>query len=422
MRTAFLAAGWLATRWLVISLLLGRDAWVNGDVGYFASSLDQAGVQGLAHTLVEYPLPAVAVLAVPRLLAEATGQSYQHALIAMAVLTDLGFAGLLRWGSGPRWLLPSLTWLLAVPLVGATAYARFDLLPGVLVGAAVLLLATRPRVALGAAAVATGVKLWPALLLPGLLAAVRRPRASLAVLLGVGVVLADVTVVLAGWGRLVTPLTYQVDRGLQIESVAATPAMLLWWRDPTTWPVGYAASKAYEVSGPGVPLLLAATTVAVAVLGAALAGAWWWAWRRARPLSPDTAVWLSLAAVTGFMVTGKVLSPQYLLWLLPAAAAGLAVTTRTRARLVAWTGLLLVATLLTQLVFPTWYAALTLRQGHVGLTVALLALRNLLMLVLLAVAARETVRGLRHDGRPAREAPRGEAPEPARPVGGSPLP
>ena len=174
---------------------------------------------------MEYPLPAVGALAVPWLLAALTGIGFAHLLAATAVLTDLGFLVLLRTCSGRRWGLPCLAWVLGVPLLGATAYARFDLLPGVLAGVALLLLARWPGPALAAAAVATAVKLWPVLLLPALLAGVRRPRDGFVLLAGLGAGLAALVVLLAGWGRLLSPLTYQSDRGLQIESVAATPAI-----------------------------------------------------------------------------------------------------------------------------------------------------------------------------------------------------
>jgi hypothetical protein len=317
--------------------------------------------------------------------------AYGVLLMVAAGLTDLAFTWMLLRAS--RSLLPVLAWLVGVPLLGSTAYARFDLLPGVLCGVAVLAVARHPRASAAVVAVATGVKLWPALVIPPLLAVARPRRAAAGVLVGTGLVLAGASVVLAGWGRLVSPLTYQSDRGLQIESVLATPAMLSWWHDPARWTVGYAPSKSYEVTGPMVDALLATSTLLSVLLAAGLLVGWGWMWRVRDRVSGATALWLALAAVTGFVVSGKVLSPQYLLWLLPVAAGGLAVADSRPLR--AWTAGLLVAAGLTQLVFPTYYGEITLGGDRVWLPVLALALRNGMMVLLLAVAAQAAYRGLR---------------------------
>jgi hypothetical protein len=393
------AVAWLATRALLVWLLLGPQEWVSGDVSYFDASLAALGVSGLSGTLVEYPLPAVGVLALPWLVAQLVEQvagidgAYGVLLMVAAGLTDLAFTVLLaRAGRGA---LPVLAWLLAVPLLGATAYARFDLVPGVLCGVAVLLVARHPRTAAACVAVATGIKLWPALVVPPLLAVARPRRAATIVLAGTGLALAAASVVLGGWGRLVSPLTYQTDRGLQIESVLATPAMLGWWHDPARWVVAYAPSKSYEVSGPMVDVLLGMSTLLSVWLVVGLVVGWGRLWQVRDRVTGRTALWLALAAVLGFMVAGKVLSPQYLLWVLPAAAAGLAVADSRLLR--AWTAGLLLAAGLTQVVFPAYYGEITLRGDRVGLAVGALALRNVVVLVLLVVAAVAAYRGLRAD-------------------------
>jgi hypothetical protein len=366
-----------------VLLLLGPQAWVGGDVSYFDASLALAGDTGLAGTLVEYPLPAVAVVAVPWLLASATGVSYAVLLLLAAALTDLAFTVLVA-RSTPR-LGPPVAWVAAVPLLGSTAYARFDLLPGVLTGAAVLLLASRPRVAGTLVATATAVKLWPVLLAPALVAAGRPRRAVLWAGGVTGGVLLAVSVATAGWGRLLSPLTYQAERGLQIESVAATPVMAGWLLAPGRWTVHYAASKAFEVTGPGVELLLAASTLATVLYVAGLVLASRWLWRARDAVRADTVVWWGLATVTGFVVTGKVLSPQYVLWLLPTAVAGLVVADGRVMRL--WVAGLLVVAALTQVVFPTTYGAVTTGLGAPPwVPVLALALRNAVMLALLVVA------------------------------------
>jgi hypothetical protein len=390
---AALAAGWVVSRAVLVALLAGPQAWVGGDVAYFADALRALGDgAGWDQSLTEYPVPAVAVVAVPWLVATTLGLPYGAVLVLVALATDLAFTVLLVWvarrqGTG---LLPAVVWVVAVPALGATAFARFDLLPGVLAGSALVLVATWPRVAAVCLAVATAVKLWPVVLAPPLLAATAR-RAAVGWYGGVGLALAAVSMLVAGPARLVSPLGYQSGRGLQIESVAATPVMVAWWLEPDRWAIGYAPSRSYEVTGPAVGVWLAATTLATMVYALmVVAGTVVLAslWRRRRTVDPDTMVWCALAAVLGFVVTGKVLSPQYLLWLLPLAAAGLVVADGTPLR--QWTAGLVGAAALTQVVFPFAYGSITTGVGPpVAVPVLALAVRNLLLVLLLVAAVRE---------------------------------
>jgi hypothetical protein len=385
---------WAVTRAFVLWQLQGPHGWVSGDVAYFDASLSRLAEQGPATVLVEYPLPGVALVALPWLLTGAGGnpEAYADMVVAFALVTDIAFGLLLARLAGPTGRRTALlAWLAAVPLLGATAYARFDLVPGILAGAGLLLLGRAPRLAAGAAATATGLKLWPALMLPALAAPTRARRGVLLVVVSVGALLAGVSVGLAGWARLVSPLSWQADRGLQIEAVLATPAMVGWALAPERFSVAYGPFNAFEVTGPGVGLLTAASGLLSVLLVPALGLLWARAWRRGEALGVDDVAWLVLAAVAAFMVTSKVLSPQYLLWLLPAAAAALAVVGPQR-RLRRWTVVLLVATGLTQLVFPVWYAGVVAPQPWSPWVVLVLAVRNLLLVWLLVDAVTEVLR------------------------------
>ena len=380
------ARWWVLTRSAAIVIFILEGARARNDVWYFSRSLGHLHHRGLGHTLVEYPLPAVAVIAVPWLVARAVGlaHAYVPLFAAAALTTDAVFTLLLAKLGVDR--SGVAFWLLGVPLLGAMSYFRFDPLPAVLVGVAVLLLASRPRLAMLCVSVATAVKLWPALAIPPLLAGLRRRWQGAGVVLVAGGVLAGVTVVVAGWARLVSPLTYESDRGLQIESVWATPAMVAWSLASGGRFTTHFRFHSWEVFGPWVHALLTVSSVSLLVLAVALVALWWRLLRHPTPLSGERVVWATLAGVSGFLVVGKVLSPQYLIWLLAIAAAGLAVTGAGSQRLVRWTTVLLVAAGLTQLVFPISYAGLHHHDWHTPYAVPLLVLRNGALLWLLGVA------------------------------------
>jgi hypothetical protein len=341
--------------------------------------------------MVEYPLPAVGVLAVPWVLASALGSTdlYVVLLVLSLLAVDGAFTLLMARRTAPAdgsgatrpalWL-----WLAAAPVLGGVTLARFDLVAGVLAAVAVGLGRSHPRVAAAVLAAAVGIKLWPILLLPMLVAMTVRRREVVATTLAVGSVLAGVSVGVAGWGRLVSPLTYQTDRGLQIESVTATPAMVAWAGRPGRFSIAFSRFNAFEIDGPGTAASVQAaaglTLAAVVVLGLL----WWRALRLPGSLDPEGAVWLGLASVTAAVATSKVLSPQYLLWLLPLAAMGLSMAPTTAVR--RWCIGLLVASALTHLVYPLMYGDLVVATAGTTLAMAALATRNALLLALLAVA------------------------------------
>ena len=368
---------WLVTRGLVVLLYAGPQHWVSGDVAYFADSLRSLTAQGPAGTLREYPVAGVGVLAVPWLAAELFGGTlgtYTWLLLASALLVDAAFTGALHCVQGPGRTGALAVWLLGVPLLGATSVARFDIVPGVLAGAALLLLARRPRLAALAAAVGAAVKLWPALLLPAMAGRREGRGPVLRVAAAVAGFVVAGTVAVAGWGRLVSPFAFQSGRGLQIESVAASPAMVGWVVSPGSYTVSYGPAHAFEVTGPGVPVLVHLSTALTVLVAVGLLVLWWRLWRAGGTV--QAVCWAGLAAVTGFVVSSRVLSPQYLLWLLPMAAAAVAVAGRCRAAQLRWAAGLLVAALLTQLEFPVYYGDLVGHHPGSGWAVAVLAARN----------------------------------------------
>lgn len=281
------------------------------DTYYFWMEYDKyVDVGTLAQVLPEYPTPAAWLLMVVGQVSPDDGWGwYRISFVLFLVLIDAVFTMVLIARTSP---VGVIGWFAFTTTAGHLTLLRLDLLPAALAATGVLLVLlgrpTRagPLVALGAA-----VKLWPAVLVPFLLSRRghwKRPMLAFSV---TGLVAVAVSVALAGWTRLLTPLTWQSGRGLQIEAIAATPAMV--WRlfDGQHF-VQLSLFNAYEVFGPRVSVLISATTVAsVVVLGVFIGLVVVW-WRRGRPL--ESIPPLAIFAVVAFIATSKAFSPQYLLW------------------------------------------------------------------------------------------------------------
>lgn len=372
---------WALVKWVALQTYVWAPNEYS-DTYYYFLQCQVAARDGLAAMVPEYPTPAAALLYLPYLLGAQDYDSYRWGFLCLVVATDALFVLLLvtRASAGAV-----VAWIFLESLSGRLALLRFDVVPAVLAAAGVLLLTQRrPAHAAPLLALGVAVKARPALLLP-LLFGPRdgRRRAGLS-LAAAAAVLVAAAVALGGWPRLLSPLAYQRDRGLQIEAVAATPALLARLHDPA-YEVVWSRWNAFEVSGPLVAPLLRATTVA-SVLGLAALAALFVAWFR-RGARPEAAAHLALTAVALFMITSRALSPQYLLWLAalavvvpglarPADAASQSDATLT----LAWTAVLLA---LTTLVYPLFYDDLL--SGARALPTWLLAARNA---ALVAFAAR----------------------------------
>jgi hypothetical protein len=259
---------------------------------------------------------------------------------------------------------------------------RLDLLPAVLAGGALLAARRWPWITGALTGLGAAVKLWPALLFPSFLAHRPDRRAVTGGFLVVGLGLAFLSLILGGWIRLVSPLTWQSDRGLQIESIWATPLMMARVVQPTEWIVDYSKFQAWEIFGPGVsPLLLLSNlaTVAGLVVIVALNAR---AFRNPQP-TPGAIGLVVLATIAIMTISNKTLSPQYLLWLGgPMAALLILRSTATEPEKSTLRRLpiqLLLLAALTQLVYPLLYDGLLGRDGRAMITISTLVitLRNL---------------------------------------------
>jgi Glycosyltransferase family 87 len=338
--------------------------------------------------LQEYPLPVFLVI-LPQFLLGFLNQVAFVILFAVSMfVVDAVFTGFLWRGDGRRRGDATNLWLWFVPAIGPLAYFRFDLVPAVLAGGAVLAAIRRPAVAGTLTAFGAALKLWPAVMLPTFLIRRGDRREVLAGFFGTAVLVGGLALAVGGVDRTLSPLRWQSARGLQIESIAATPLMLARMVHPVgTWDVRLSKYKAFEIFGPGVHLVSQLTTGLTLLGGLLLVTLWWRAHRTPAP-SAETLGWIFLATALVVTVTNKTLSPQYLLWL-GGPVAALAVRSQANPAVRTFARVLLVTAVATQLVFPVGYNALLKTHSMMPLVTLDLALRNVLLLWLTWYAVRQ---------------------------------
>jgi len=357
---------WLATRTALYwhATVPGRD----GDAGLYQrwyACCFSHGTFPVADPMWQYPPGAGLVFWLPGRLPG----GYVEDFMVLAIGCDLAITVML-WLSARRGgsLAGAWYWVCGVPLLGPVIVGRFDVVP-VALSVAALCVARRASVRGALIGAAAAVKVWPVTLLAGMAPGQQRRGVAAA-----AAVFAAVCAISAS--GTASFLAHQNARGVEIESVAATPFMI--WRQ-AGWPgtVVYRFG-AYQLSGGHAALALDASRLGLVLVVAAVIG-----WRlmiargRAR-WRPEFAADAPLAATLLFLVASPVLSPQYLLWVIGLAAACLA-TGQTTQRPVALA--VLAAAGLTQLIFPIWWDRLVYGSDPVT---AVLAARNVL-LVLAAV-------------------------------------
>jgi uncharacterized membrane protein len=394
----------IAWTWVV------AEEFALGDVPYYWSRISDLAEVGIEMTMREYPTPMVWLFSIPHALSDGSLESFAAWFVAFILLTDLAFCALIAWSRLPGRGWAITVWSVTCMALGPLIWLRFDLVPAVIVGAALVLAVRRPGTAGGLLAVGAGTKLWPGVFFPLLL---NRPGGRSATptwlapsigFVGAGIGLVVASLLSGGWTRLISPLVWQSDRGLQIESIPATVLMTARAIQPDGWDIGISQYQAFEVFGPGVAASLVVAdvlTLVGAVLGVAML---FRHWRRAYADGADWATGAAIAtlAIVGLLiVTNKTLSPQYAIWLAGPVAALVAGhrpgvrPAQGRAPIARWTAFLLATAALTHVVFPVLYDRLNgLADDPVWTpwaTVALVA-RNLVLVVFVADVVRCALR------------------------------
>lgn len=347
-----------------------------------------------------YPLVAL----VPMLAAMVLGpELYGVGWLLVVVVTNAVVLSYLlaRTGPGARFGALRITaawwWIGFMLFLGPVALGRIDVTTVAIAIIALLVAQHRPAVAGAMLALATWIKVWPAVLVAAMVVAIRR-RASAAIsFVATGVVIGLVVLLVGSGVNSLGFISQQSSRGLQIEAPISTVWMWIAFFDPAAASVKYIQSiNTFQVLGSGVDTasavmtpLLVISSAALLALGALVArsGA-----RPAHLLAP-----LSLAIVVGLLVFNKVGSPQFVLWI--AAPVVLGIVSQGR-RFLAPAVLALVIAAVTQIIYPFGYDALLVLQP--GMLVVL-TLRNAALVVLFAMAVRMVWRLRRH---PASSRPR----------------
>ena len=366
----------------MLVILASFESFVVGDVYYYHRKINALFSAGLDRTLYEYPTPVVWILWLPYGASLGNRVGYLVAFIIFMLALDALFTYALWRSAGRRHDTAIDFWLIFVPLIGPLSYLRFDMLPAVLAGGALLAARHKPWVTGALTGLGAAIKLWPALLIGAFMSyrADRRPAGIAFVVVGFG--LALISLIFGGWLRLISPLTWQSDRGLQIESIWATPLMLARAVKPDYWTVDMSRYQAYEIFGSGVEAWVMISNIAT-LFGLALIILLTIRAFRYDGSTPVAIGFVIVAIVAIMTITNKTLSPQYLLWLGGPMAALLAFRPQAlpgeQPAINRMAGQLLILALLTQLVYPLLYDSYLGLQGHAMIIIATIvtAIRNL---------------------------------------------
>lgn len=302
---------------------------------------------------IEYPPLSVPVLIAPIYLGDST-QDFVDGFQWEMLVVDLGIVVLIALGlpGDPKRVVSALgVYTVGVVILSGAVLdpslidtaplilARFDLVPALLVLAAVLA-RDRARSATWSLLLSLGaaVKAFPLLLYPALLRGERRVG-RVAVAGAIPLVLCAVAVVAIG-DEFGSAISYHTDRALQVEALAASPFEIAHLFGSGATPVVGHGGFEVAATGAGFARWL---SVALGVAGYLLVV--WAGWG-----SRVSNLRLVTALLAILVVFSPVLSPQFLLWLLPISACAFGLRAEN--------AVLLLAVLLTQVALQNYDKAI----------------------------------------------------------------
>lgn len=345
----------------------------------WAEGLRTGTIMGITTPFV-YPVLAMVPIGTALILGDAL---YLYTwFLLVTVLDALAFFVLVR-RLRPHRVVAAWWWLGFQLLLGPVALARIDSItvPVAIIG--LLWLGSRPFWGTTLLVLATWVKIWPAAALAALFVVWPQRWRMLLLAAGISVAIVGLAVVLGSGANVLSFVTAQTSRGIQIEApVAGIWMWLTALRVPGSSLYYDTEILTFQVAGPGVAVVSAFMTPLMAVMAAVvlLLGV-----RATRSGAAFVTVFspLVLALTTTLIAFNKVGSPQFISWLAAPVILGL-VWHGAGWRTPAVLALMLAA--LTQIIYPYLYDGMLVADPAL---VLVLSVRNLLEFVLLGWAVRE---------------------------------
>lgn len=264
-------------------------------------------------TVWVYPILAI----VPMIVAAALGPDlYASTWLSLVMLANaIVFAVILTMGRRFGVSHAGWWWLGFLVALGPVALGRIDSITVPLALLGMLLVVTRPMLGGVLLTIAAWTKAWPAALVAAAIITLRdRGRVVVGAAATTAIVLV-VTLALGAGANVFSFITQQTGRGLQIESVIATP----WMWDAT---LGAGHSRVYydtailtfQLRGDGVQGVAAVATPLLALAALLLLALGVLATRRGRTTG-EVLPPLVLALTLAMIIFNKVGSPQFATWL-----------------------------------------------------------------------------------------------------------
>ncbi len=397
-RLATVVGGSAITLWLVFGAVHLWLGYLNlygpglpmGDVTYVYLFWVERGLLGGEWVGIDtswvYPLLAL----VPMLAAYLFGSALYGSmwLTIVMMLNAVALVAIIGVQERARHARIAWWWMLFLVLLGPITLGRIDAITVPVALVAVMVIARHPKWGGALLAIGAWIKVWPAGVLLAALIALRERGAVVAAAVGTSMVVVAAGLALGGASALLTPITEQTGRGLQVEAPIST--VWLWAAAAGEWGARVYYDQGiltWQVDGDGTTQAAALMTPLLALVVAVIAALGLIAVRRG---VDDVVLFpvLALALVMALITVNKVGSPQFATWIAVPVVLGLAwqrwggVSFRVPAALA------LMIAALTQVVYPVLYGNLLALET--GMLVVLTA-RNLLYVVLLGWAVTRLV-------------------------------